>query len=82
MSDVDESTCVGLPQSTDDSYTITLNSSSEEEYRDVQLAGTTGDGSPFLAQVAGMLYSNGVDLSAGTSALVVDGVASSPAHSW
>lgn len=74
VSDDEKLSYVELPQSFDDSYTITLDSTLKDTYSDVQLTGTTSQGnSSILAQISGELYAAGVDL--GSSSLRVDGAA-------
>lgn len=73
VSDDEKLTYVELPQASGASYTITLSSTLEDSYHDVQLMGTAGQGAVGLAQMEGKLYG---DVSSNAS-LQVDGAAAS-----
>jgi len=73
VSDEQELNYAKLGETAGDSYTITLSSSLNNSYGDVELEGTAeGNNAPVMAQISGKLYANGVDLSTNAS-LRVDG---------
>ena len=77
VNDGEELSYVELPRDTGEKYTITLNSTLEDGYDNVQLTGTTDqESAPVLAQIAGKLYAEGVDLNSNAS-LRVNGTAAS-----
>lgn len=77
VNDAEELSYVELPRDTGEKYTITLDSTLEDGYDNVQLTGTTDQGSaPVLAQIAGKLYAEGIDLNSNAS-LKINGTTAS-----
>ena len=74
VNDEQKMTYAKLGETSGDSYTITLSSTLDNSYGDVELKGTaTEDSAPVLAQISGKLYADGVDMS--SASLRVDGAA-------
>lgn len=74
VNDEQKMTYAKLGEASGDSYTITLSSTLDNSYGDVELKGTaTEDSAPVLAQISGKLYADGVDMS--SASLRVDGAA-------